>query len=126
MSIMTEFLSHAMGETNNLKNCDRVMRKKYQSVLKYFGEDIIEPGKCLAPKEFFKLMNNFVSGWKKAVKEAYNAEAQANRKAELERRKADEFKAVMELNQTDVIDDRMGGVVSGTTFKSRRRRVAKS
>ena len=126
ISIMTEFLSHANEETDNLKKCNEVMKKKYQSVLIYFGEDIIEPGNCLAPKEFFKLMNNFVSGWEKAVKEANNAEAQANRKAELERRKAAEVKATMELNQTDVIDDRMGGVVSGTTFKSRRRRVAKS
>jgi len=138
VEIMTAFLDHATQEIESLKEQHTRMRDHLTEVIKYFGEDA---SKFIPPEEFFPEIANFVTAWNTAIAEnekareeaarkARLAEAEAKRKEELSKKKAAAHtfgtsSGTKEEKQRAVVDELMGDVMSGTGFKSRRKRVQK-
>jgi len=138
VSIMNKFLEHATQEVESLKDQHKRMKDHFVEVIKYFGEDA---SKVIPPEEFFPEIANFVTAWNAAIAEnakareeaarkARLAEAEAKRKEEMSKKKAAQSCGAVvggkkDPSQSAVVDDLMGDVMSGTGFKSRRKRIQK-
>jgi len=138
VGIMTAFLDHATQEVESLKEAHGRMKEHLTEVIKYFGEDA---SKVIPPEEFFPEIANFVNAWNAAIQENQKAREEAARKARLAeaeaKRKEEMNKKKMaahsvgggsgskEDKQRQVVDELMTDVMTGTGFKSRRKRVQK-
>jgi len=138
VSIMSAFLEHATQEIESLKEQHARMKEHFVEVIKYFGEDAT---KVIPPEEFFPEIANFITAWNTAITEnekareeaarkARLAEAEAKRKEEMSKKRAAAMGlgggiGTKEEKQRAVVDELMGDVMSGTGFKSRRKRIQK-
>ena len=89
MDYMNDFLAKSTDESKSLKDKYTAMFEKYKKVLAFFNEDVNKPQ---PPEEFFKMFADFSAAWKRSVEENTKAKAEAERKARLEKQKAERMK----------------------------------
>ena len=131
--VMSKFLEDTRPMVLSLKAQHESMKEHYSDVVKYFGEGSMS---VVPPEELFKNISSFITKWEKVVAEnnkireekarrARLAEAEAKRKAELEKRKETLKFRTSEQNQTELVDKLMGDVMACARVSPRRRRVGK-
>jgi len=130
LTIAKEFVGKAKDEIEALKNQFSRMKEKFAKLLKYVGEN--PDDKPPAVEEFFPKISNFVEAWRggiaenkkqreEAEKKARLAEAERKRKEELAKKKATSQRKAADSEDTGVVDDIMGEVMSGVAGRRRRK-----